>query len=54
MASHMIDTQREYISDIFTSGQHLLSLINGILDLFSRPLSVLELEAFLCEQQALI
>ncbi len=27
------DTQQEYISDIFTSGQHLLSLINDILDL---------------------
>jgi PAS domain S-box-containing protein len=27
------DTQSEYIGDIFTSGQHLLSLINDILDL---------------------
>jgi CheY-like chemotaxis protein len=27
------DTQQEYITDIFSSGQHLLSLINDILDL---------------------
>jgi CheY-like chemotaxis protein/two-component sensor histidine kinase len=29
----MSDTQLEYITDIFSSGQHLLSLINDILDL---------------------
>ena len=29
----MSETQQEYIGDIFTSGQHLLSLINDILDL---------------------
>jgi signal transduction histidine kinase len=29
----MPDSQREYVGDIFTSGQHLLSLINDILDL---------------------
>ncbi|HVK54293.1 MAG TPA: response regulator, partial [Burkholderiales bacterium] len=29
----MSDIQQEYIGDIFTSGQHLLSLINDILDL---------------------
>ena len=29
----MSATQHEYIGDIFTSGQHLLSLINDILDL---------------------
>ena len=29
----MSDSQHEYIGDIFTSGQHLLSLINDILDL---------------------
>src|ERR1700730_14199023 len=29
----MSDTQHEYMGDIFTSGQHLLALINDILDL---------------------
>jgi len=29
----MTDNQREYTGDIFTSGQHLLSLINDILNL---------------------
>jgi PAS domain S-box-containing protein len=33
LIGEMNDTQREYIGDIFTSGQHLLSLINDILDL---------------------
>ena len=33
LMGEMSDTQHEYIGDIFTSGQHLLSLINDILDL---------------------
>lgn len=33
LAGPLNDLQREYTSDIFTSGQHLLSLINDILDL---------------------
>ncbi len=40
------ENQHEYISDIFTSGQHLLSLINDILDLskVEAGMMVLELE----------
>jgi len=33
LVGSITDRQREYIGDIFTSGQHLLSLINDILDL---------------------
>ncbi len=33
LIGQMSKTQQEYIGDIFTSGQHLLSLINDILDL---------------------
>lgn len=44
LVGEMSETQREYIGDIFTSGQHLLSLINDILDLSKVEAGMMELE----------
>ncbi|MEB0047531.1 MULTISPECIES: PAS domain-containing sensor histidine kinase [unclassified Pseudomonas] len=54
MVGDMTDTQREYISDIFTSGQHLLSLINDILDLSKVEAGMMELELEPVELESLL
>ncbi|MBH1966837.1 MAG: PAS domain S-box protein [Pseudomonadales bacterium] len=54
MVGAMTETQREYISDIFNSGQHLLSLINDILDLSKVEAGMMELELEPVELQSLL
>jgi PAS domain S-box-containing protein len=54
MVGDMTETQREYIGDIFNSGQHLLSLINDILDLSKVEAGMMKLELEPVELQGLL
>ena len=44
MFGELNDKQKEYLKDIYASGQHLLSLINDILDLSKIEAGRMELE----------
>jgi PAS domain S-box-containing protein len=44
LSGPLTDQQKEHVTDIFTSGQHLLSLVNDILDLSKVEAGKMELE----------
>jgi PAS domain S-box-containing protein len=54
LVGEMTESQHEYIGDIFTSGQHLLSLINDILDLSKVEAGMMALEFEAGDLQALL
>ena len=50
----LTESQQEYIGDIFTSGQHLLSLINDILDLSKVEAGMMNLEMEVVDARQLL
>ena len=54
LVGELTDSQKEYIGDIFTSGQHLLSLINDILDLSKVEAGMMNLEMEAVDENVLL
>jgi CheY-like chemotaxis protein/nitrogen-specific signal transduction histidine kinase len=54
LLGELTESQQEYIGDIFTSGQHLLSLINDILDLSKVEAGMMNLEMEVVDARQLL